>query len=55
MAKVDVRDISGKTVGSVELDDAVFADEVNEHLLWEAVKWQLAKRRAGTAPKQSVT
>ncbi|HEU5054954.1 MAG TPA: 50S ribosomal protein L4 [Kofleriaceae bacterium] len=49
MAKVDVKDISGKTVGSVELDDAVFADEVNEHLLWEVVKWQRAKARAGTA------
>lgn len=49
MAKVDVRDIAGKTVGSIELDDAIFADEVNEHLLWEAVKWQRAKARAGTA------
>src|SRR5688572_14096139 len=49
MAKVDVRDISGKTVGSVELDDAVFADEINEHLLWEAVKWQRAKARSGNA------
>lgn len=48
MAKVDVKDISGKTVGSIELDDTVFADEVNEHLLWEAVKWQRAKARAGT-------
>ena len=47
--KIDIRDIAGKTVGSVELDDAVFADEVNEHLLWEAVKWQRAKARAGTA------
>jgi large subunit ribosomal protein L4 len=49
MAKVEVKDISGKTVGSVELDDAVFADEVNEHLLWEAVKWQRAKARGGNA------
>jgi large subunit ribosomal protein L4 len=49
MAKVDVKDISGKTVGSVELDDAVFADDVNEHLLWEAVKWQRAKARSGNA------
>ena len=29
MAKVDVKDVSGKTVGSIELDDAVFAEEVN--------------------------
>src|SRR5512141_2381922 len=34
---------------SVDVDDAVFGAEVHEHLLWEAVKWQLAKRRAGTA------
>ena len=38
--KVDVKDLSGKTVGSLELDDAVWAADVNEHLLWEAVKWQ---------------
>ena len=48
MAKVDVKNISGKTVGSVELDDAIFAEEVNEHLLWEVVKWQRAKARSGT-------
>ena len=49
MAKVDVKNISGKSVGSVDLDDSVFAAEIHEHLLWEVVKWQLAKRRAGTA------
>jgi large subunit ribosomal protein L4 len=49
MAKIDVKDVSGKTVGSIELDDAVFAEEVNEHLLWEVVKWQRAKARSGTA------
>src|SRR5688572_24196586 len=48
MAKVDVRDISGKTVGSIELDDAIFGEEMNEHLLWEVVKWQRAKARSGT-------
>jgi large subunit ribosomal protein L4 len=48
MPKVDVKDISGKTVGSIELDDAVFAEAMNEHLLWEVVKWQRAKARAGT-------
>jgi large subunit ribosomal protein L4 len=48
MPKLDVKDTTGKSVGSIELDDAVFAVEVHQHLLWEAVKWQLAKRRAGT-------
>jgi large subunit ribosomal protein L4 len=47
--KLDVKNISGKSVGSIELDDAVFGAEVHEHLLWETVKWQLARRRAGTA------
>ncbi|HTM20019.1 MAG TPA: 50S ribosomal protein L4 [Kofleriaceae bacterium] len=43
-----MKDIKGKKTGDITLDDAVFASEVNEHLLWETVKWQLAKRRAGT-------
>lgn len=48
MATVDVKDISGKSVGSLELDDAIFGEEINEHLLWEVVKWQRAKKRSGT-------
>jgi large subunit ribosomal protein L4 len=47
--KIEVKNLTGKAVGSIDLDDAVFAAEVHEHLLWEVVKWQLAKRRAGTA------
>jgi large subunit ribosomal protein L4 len=49
MPKLDVKNISGNSVGSIDLDDTVFGAEVHEHLLWEVVKWQLAKRRAGTA------
>ena len=49
MPKVDVKNTSGKSVGSVDLDDAVFGAEIHEHLLWETVKWQLAKRRSGNA------
>ena len=49
MAKLDVKNITGKSVGSVELDQTVFGAEVHEHLLWKVVKWQLAKRRSGTA------
>jgi large subunit ribosomal protein L4 len=48
MPTVDIKDLSGATVGSLELDDAVWGEEANEHLLWEAVKWQRAKARAGT-------
>jgi len=47
--QLEVKNISGKKAGDIELDDAVFGAEVHEHLLWETVKWQLAKRRAGTA------
>lgn len=49
MPKLDIKNISGKNVGSIDLDDSVFAAEIHEHLLWETVKWQLAKRRAGNA------
>ena len=49
MPKLDVKNISGNNVGSIDLDDSVFGAEIHEHLLWEVVKWQLAKRRAGTA------
>jgi large subunit ribosomal protein L4 len=48
--KIEVKNTSGKAVGSIDLDEAVFgAENIHEHLLWEVVKWQLAKRRAGTA------
>src|SRR5688572_28814632 len=46
--QLDVKDLKGKKTGDITLDDAVFASDVNEHLLWETVKWQMAKRRAGT-------
>lgn len=48
MAQVEVKNITGQGVGSMELDDTVFGEKVHEHLLWEVVKWQTAKRRSGT-------
>jgi large subunit ribosomal protein L4 len=54
MPKVELKNIAGKSVGSIDLDDAVFGAEVHEHLLWEAVKWQLAKRRAGNASTKRI-
>ena len=48
MATIEVKNLDGKSVGKVDLDDSVFGVEVNEHLLWEVVKAQRAKRRAGT-------
>lgn len=46
--KVNIVDLSNSPVGSIELDDAVFGVEVREHLFWEVINWQRAKRRAGT-------
>jgi len=49
MANVDVVNLNGQKVGSVELADAIFgADQVNEALLWEAVKHYRASLRQGT-------
>lgn len=48
MAKVPVYDLSKKSVGELELSDEVFGAEVNEGLLYEVLKAQLASKRAGT-------
>lgn len=49
MANIDVLNLSGQKVGSLELADEVFAaDQVNEALLWEAVKHYRAALRQGT-------
>ncbi len=48
MATFDVLDLNKKKVGSIDLADAVFAAEVNEHLLYEVAKMQQINRRSGT-------
>ena len=48
MAKVSVFNMEGKEVGTIELNDAVFGVEVNEHLVHMAVVQQLANNRQGT-------
>ena len=48
MANVSVYNIEGKEVGTIDLRDAVFGVEVNEHLLHMAVVQQLANKRQGT-------
>ena len=48
MANVSVYNIEGKEVGTIDLSDAVFGVEVNEHLLHMAVVNQLANKRQGT-------
>ena len=48
MANVAVYNMQGETVGTMELNDAVFGVKVNEHLVHEAVVAQLANKRQGT-------
>lgn len=48
MPIVDVFDLNNAKVGSIELADAVFGAEVNEALLYEAVRHYMACRRRGT-------
>lgn len=48
MANVSVYNIEGKEVGTIDLSDAVFGVEVNEHLLHMAVVNHLAAKRQGT-------
>jgi large subunit ribosomal protein L4 len=49
MAKLDVINLSNQKVGEIELADAVFGAEVNEALIYEAVRHYLACQRRGTA------
>ncbi|RHV35447.1 50S ribosomal protein L4 [Ruminococcus sp. OM05-10BH] len=48
MANVAVYNIEGKEVGTIDLNDAIFGVEVNEHLVHMAVVQQLANKRQGT-------
>ena len=48
MASVSVYNMEGKEVGTMELNDAVFGVEINEHLVHLAVVRQLANKRQGT-------
>ena len=49
MPSVDIIDLNNATVGSIELSDAVFGAEINEALLYEAVRQHTAAQRRGTA------
>lgn len=48
MATIEVKNLKNETVGSLELLDEVFAAEINEELLWEAVRQYTASLRRGT-------
>jgi len=46
--KIDVKTLGAKAAGSIELDEAVFGLEPRADILHRVVRWQLAKRQAGT-------
>ena len=46
--KLQVVNLDNEETGEVELDEAVFGVPVREHLFWEVVNWQRARRRSGT-------
>lgn len=46
--KIDITSIEGENAGSLELDDAIFGLAPREDLIARMVRYQLAKRRAGT-------
>lgn len=48
MPNVNVLDIKGNSVGSIDLPESLFGVEVNEHVVYEVVKNQLANKRQGT-------
>ena len=53
MPKVKVHNLSGKAVGEIELSDSVFDATVNEAVLYDVLKAQLASKRKGAASAQT--
>jgi large subunit ribosomal protein L4 len=53
MPKVKVHNLSGKAVGEIELSDTVFDAIVNESVLYDVLKAQLASKRKGAASAQT--
>jgi large subunit ribosomal protein L4 len=53
--KLDIFDTDKKRVGSIDVDDSVFAAPVKEHLFWEVVRMQLANKRRGTQSTKTIT
>ena len=53
MSKVSVYNMEGSQVGEIELNDAVFGVEINEHLMHKAVVSQLANKRQGNDSAKS--
>ena len=53
MANVSVYNMEGKEVGRIDLNDAVFGVEINEHLVHMAVVQQLANKTSGNAESKN--
>ena len=49
MAEIDVKNLANEVIGKLELSDDVFKAEINQPLIWEAMKHYLDSLRAGTA------
>jgi large subunit ribosomal protein L4 len=49
MPNVEIVNLSNQRVGEIALADSVFAAPINKNLLYEAVRWQMACERSGTA------
>jgi len=48
MPKVQILNQQGENVGELELNEAIFGADVNEHVVYEVVRNQLANKRQGT-------
>ena len=53
--KVQVKNLDIKSVGDIELADAVFGAPIRKDILARVVNWQLAKRRAGTHKTKGIS
>jgi len=49
MPKIDIYNVENEKVSEIELDGAVFDSDIKEHLIYDVVRMQLAKRRSGNA------
>lgn len=49
MPTVEVKNLENTVVGELELSEAVFGEPLNEALIYDAVRWFMARQRAGTA------
>lgn len=50
--KIEVVDLKNQATGEMDLDETIFGAPIREHLFWEVINWQRARRRAGTHKTQ---